>query len=89
MKDLARYRVIPVVASKWEFISDYLGIDHNVSENIDKKYRADPEACCREMFRLWLNGEGGSNSCTWENLLQALEQNKFCTVASDLRKKLT
>ena len=55
-----RINIIQQIAPSWKEFCTNLEFDPNgvTIQTIERKYRYDPETCCREMMQLWLNGRG-------------------------------
>ena len=80
-----KIRIIETVAPKWQRLGDQLEFDELGSklETIKTKNRDDPEACCREMFQLWLKGNG-VRPCSWRKLIELLEDCDFEVLAEQV-----
>ena len=88
MKLLVQWKVISTIATKWMILADLLEFDTSITDNINEKYKGDPELACREVFSRWLKREAKSTP-SWECLLDALENGLDLQVlADDLRSKL-
>ena len=74
MTEPARY-VIPEILGHWQDVAQHC-LHYNVSvvEVIVKDSPNDPERCCRELFKDWLNTENGVGPKTWEVLLEQLKK---------------
>ena len=77
-----KIRIISTVASRWQELGDQLEFDEFGAklDTIKTKNHGDPEACCREMFQLWLKGSG-VRPCSWCNLIELLEDCDFEVLA--------
>ena len=69
-----RVRIIKSLAPQWKNVGYLLDFDPDGQTlyqiEVENKLHG-PEACCQEMFRLWLSGNG--KPATWETLLEVLE----------------
>ena len=81
-----KIKIIETIASKWEKLGDQLEFDKFGAklESIKTKNLNDPEACCREMFKHWLMGNG-VRPCSWRKLAQLLEDCDFKALAEQVR----
>ena len=55
---------------------------------VAKHYTNDPEACCREMFKHWLNGNG-VKPCSWRKLIELFEDCDFDVLAEQVNSIFT
>ena len=70
------------MAAKWWMLGDLLGIE--TVENIKEEHRNMPELCCREIFVRWIRGEG-VQPCTWQKLIELIEDVGHKALANDLK----
>lgn len=87
MKDLLSI-VVWRIAAEWKIVA--YGMDFEIAEVniIEKKCRDDPEECCVELLKRWLQAKPDKN---WEMLLSVLKQVKKLIASSkeiekDVRK---
>lgn len=68
--------VIPRLANRWLPLGLQLGAKAFTLDNIKQSYRNDPEECCREMLKNWLNGKQDCGDCprTWKAFLLVVER---------------
>ena len=77
MWELARY-VIPEIMDQWQDVAQHcLYYDVSIVEVIEKGSANDPERCCSELFKDWLNTENGVGPKTWEVLLEQLKKVEY------------
>ena len=69
-----KVRIISRLAPSWRNLGYIMNFDSTGAkiESIEKKYRGDPEDCCRAMFQHWLSGNG-VRPCSWGTLIELLE----------------
>ena len=79
MKDLHNF-VIPRVATVWKKLADYLEVDLEIIRDIERENGNDPNKCCTELFRKWLNNEIGPEPKLWYNLITTLKEIKELTI---------
>ena len=82
-------KVVPLVASKWEYVGYALGFE---VEQIDiiKADHKEVEKRCEELFHRWLRGDIGKQPKTWSVLLKALSEIPELTAAKEkLKQELT
>ena len=60
-------RVVQEVAAEWEKLALHLQFPHSVIQIIKTDHRY-CEACSRELFRRWLEGEAELKEVTWKGL---------------------
>ena len=89
-KEGMKIRIISTVASRWQELGDQLEFDELGSklDTIETKNRSNPEACCREMFQLWLKGSG-VRPCSWRKLIELLEDCDFEVLAGQVNAVFT
>ena len=75
--------VIPKVAAKWIVVAEFLEFKQPTIEMIEEKGRSDPEKCCAEVFRQWLNSDCGVKPKTWSTLIKTLKQIKDLTAVTE------
>ena len=85
MKDLIHI-VIPRVAAKWITVGVYMDFEFSEIEIIKEKHKDDPEKCCMELFKRWLEGYHEYDK-SWKVLLDILEQIRNLTGATEQIKK--
>ena len=81
--------VIDSVVSRWQKLGDLLEFDNSGTklELIKSTYPANPEACCRDMFRHWLNGNG-VRPCSWRKLIELLKDCHHKVLAEEIQDAL-
>lgn len=69
----AKVRIISRLSSQWQAIGDILEFDGSGAKlmDIELDNNKDPKSCCRDVFRLWLTGEG-VRPCSWQKLIEIL-----------------
>ena len=67
---------IPQLANRWYPLGLGLGAKTFTLDNIRQSHRNDPEECCREMLKNWLNGKQDCGDCsrTWKAFLPVVER---------------
>ena len=85
-----RIKIIETVAPKWKTLGFQLEFDEFGAklDTIETKNRGDPEACCRDMFQLWLKGSG-VRPCSWRKLIELLEDCDFEVLAGQVNAVFT
>ena len=81
--------IIRSLAPNWKNFGDLLEFDAvgEQLELIEAEHKLNgPEACCREMFRHWLKGNG--KPATWKTLLELLEDCDQKHLAKQIRLAL-
>ena len=83
-------KIIKTVAPSWESLGDQMEFDECGSqlELIEAKHPNDPEACCREMFKHWLKGNG-VRPCSWRKLIDLLKDCNYKALADDVNSTFT
>ena len=81
-----KIKIIETIAPKWQKLGDQLEFDEFSTklESIRMKSLNDPEACCREMFKHWLMGNG-VRPCSWRKLIELLKDCDFDVLAEQVR----
>lgn len=88
MSDLHKL-VIPKVAVDWKKIADYLKFDLPTIQIIERRYRNNPEECCDELFRKWLNSNCGQGPKSWCTLITALKEiDELTAVTEEIEQNL-
>ena len=92
MKDLIVIGLIRVIAARWETAAYILGYDTPKINHIKDMNHGDPEYCCFELFRDWVEEYHDGNPKTWFTLLNTIGEDKAFTrsiekVLKDLEKK--
>ena len=85
MKDLIHI-VIPRVAAKWITVAYFMGFELSEIDIIKEKHKDDPEKCCMELFKRWLEGNHECDK-SWKVLLDILKQIRHLTGATEQIKK--
>lgn len=81
--------VIPLLAAKWEDAAYLLGFETPAIESIKELHRGNPNNCCREMLKDWLEANQGVSPKTWSTLLNSVAEHKDLTKAvEDIQEKL-
>lgn len=79
MKDLIKIRLIPLLAAKWETVAYILDYDTPKINNIKKLKREDPENCCQELLRDWIEEKYDGAPKTWFTLLNTIAEDETYT----------
>ena len=84
-----KIRIIETVAPKWQRLGDQLEFDRSGTKLavIKATHPTDPEACCRDMFQHWLNGNG-VGPCSWRKLIELLEDCDLDELATEVQSVL-
>ena len=82
-----KINIIQKVAPFWVDLALNLDFDPTGTTipAIEKKYRYDPEACCREMMQMWLTGRG-TQPATWELLVEILRDCNLIVLAQQVEE---
>ena len=89
MKDLIIIGLIPLLAAKWETVAYILDYDTPKINNIKRSKREDPENCCQELLRDWVEEKHDDAPKTWFTLLNTIAEDETFTRAIDnVLKKL-
>ena len=77
-----KINIIQQVAPHWSTFALNLDFDPTGTtlQNIEQKYRYDPEPCCREMMQMWLRGMG-RQPATWKLLVEILRDCNLIVLA--------
>ena len=81
----AKIEVIKSVAPFWKDVGYFLDFDEYGSyvDSIEKKCSHNPDECCTEMLKQWLQGKA-SRKPTWKDLIDILKDCELNTVADEL-----
>ena len=68
--------VVPRVSSNWKTVGLNLDIENSCLLAIEKSKHYQTDACCTEMFSMWLSlaPHTGSQPLTWRSVLSAIEK---------------
>lgn len=82
-----KINIIKQVAYRWKDFALQLDFDTvgTKVQLIDKKLHSDPEECCQEAMRAWLQGEG-RQPATWELLVEILKDLDLNVLASQIEE---
>jgi len=83
MKDLIIIAV-PELKAYWEDVAYILDYKTPAIDAIKEKYHADPNKCCRELLRDWLEANRGAEKKTWFTLLNSIGADKDFTKAIEV-----
>ena len=85
-----KIRIIETVTPKWQRLGDQLEFDKSGTKLavIKATHSNDPEACCRDMFQHWLNGNG-VKPCSWRKLIELLEDCDLEELAAEVQSACT
>ena len=77
------------MAGIWEDVCTQLDFDEDGTQLsiINKAHHGDPKACCRAMFRHWINGNG--LPCTWRTLVGLLRDLDRKNLAKEIESALS
>ena len=77
------------MAPFWQRLGSLLDFDDYGTELdiIDKRYRSDPEACCRAMLQHWLKGNG-IKPCSWQMMVELIKDADQETLAEEIETLL-
>ena len=84
-----RFGVISSVSHKWHKIGTLLGIEPGPLETIFLRNLKDPEQCCNELFKKWLEGSSAYYPITWNGLVELLEGAGLPLVSENLKIALS
>ena len=92
MKDVIIIGLIPLLAAKWETVAYLLDYDTPKINIIKTSKRENPENCCQELLRNWLEENHDDAPKTWFTLLNTIAEDKTFTrsienVLENLEKK--
>ena len=81
-------KIIDRMADIWEDVCTQLDFDEDGTQLsiIDREHHGDLKACCRAMFKHWLNGNG--LPCTWRTLVELLRDLDKITLAEEIESAL-
>ena len=73
---LLQRSVVPRVSANWKAVGLNLGIQDSCLSAIEKSKPHQPDACCTEMFSMWLGraSHTGGLPLTWSSVLSAVEK---------------
>ena len=82
--------VVPFAAAQWEAVADYLQVSYEKRSAIAASEKGCVEVCCRELFDQWLQQLPGTGSlpCTWEVVLDVVQEAVGSEVAQWIRARL-
>lgn len=81
-------RVVKRIAWRWDDVATRLQFDLDDINRIKRDNLSRSNLSCREMFSLWLKGEG-RQPADWETLIKALREAEFSELAEELQSILT
>ena len=86
LRDLCN-RLLPNLAPHWDSFAIAVELDNDgtILGIIEQKCRDDLEACCRMLFRKWLQQE----KPTWRRVIECLREAKCGQLANDVEEKVT
>ena len=79
--------MIKRIASRWDDVATRLHFDLDVIKCIKKDNHYINNPSCREMFSMWLKGEG-RQPADWETLIKALREAEFSELAEEVQTTL-
>ena len=84
-----RVNIIDQVAPHWRDFATNLDFDPsgNTMQIIDQRNRGDPNACCREMMQMWLQGRG-RQPATLKLLVDILEECNLIVLAEQVNEAI-
>ena len=82
--------VVPFAAAQWEAVADYLQVSYEKQSAIAASERGRVEVCCHELFNQWLQQlpDTGSLPCTWETVLDVVQEAVGSEVVQHIRARL-
>ena len=83
-------KIFTTLSPQWHDIGILMDFDddgHTLDVIVANNIKIGVEACCKEMFQLWLCGLARVEP-TWMNLLKILNDCQMTTLANDIRKAL-
>ena len=82
-------RIIKTLKPNWKIVGDLLEFDDTGTRllDIEDNNRGNPETSCRDMFQLWLMGEGKQPS-SWRALLEILRDGDMKSLATEIEAAL-
>ena len=82
--------VVPFAAAQWEAVADFLQVSYEKRSAIAASEHGCAEVCCRELFDQWLQQLPGTGSlpCTWEVVLDVIQEAVGSEVAQRIRARL-
>ena len=92
MKDLLVMGVVSQLAAEWETVAYLLEYDTPKIDNIKTLKRENPEKCCRELLRDWVEDKPDDAPKTWFTLLNTIAEYETFTrsiekILENLEKK--
>ena len=89
MKDLIIFGLTRQLAAKWETVAYILDYDTPKINNIKRSKHEDPEKCCLELLRDWVEEKHDGTPKTWFTLLNTIaEDETFTRAMENVLKKL-
>ena len=78
-------RIIENISAKWKKVGILFNFDPTgcTIDLIDARHPSDPEACCTDMMKMWLEGRG-RKPASWATLVEVLKNAKFNNLADEL-----
>ena len=76
VKDLFIMGVVSQLAAKWETVAYILDYDTPKIDNIKTSKRENPEKCCQELLRDWVEDKHDDNLKTWFLLLNTIAEDE-------------
>lgn len=80
-----RIRIMDTVASEWRQFGIALGLRSSNIDTIKAECNRNVKTCTERLFNLWVHRAG---NCSWDGLLEALENAGFNNLVQDLQKAL-
>ena len=78
VKDLRIMGVVSQLAAEWETVAYILDYDTHKIVNI-KRSKHDPEKCCQELLRDWVEDKHDDTPKTWFTLLNTIAEDETFT----------
>ena len=80
-------QIIQNIAAKWKEVGILFNFDPTGRTNdlINARNSSDPEACCTDMMKVWLEGKG-RQPATWATLVEVLRNANFNCLANDMEQ---
>jgi len=75
---------IPLLKAYWEDVAYILDYDTSAIDAIKKQHHTDPNNCCRELLKDWLEVSRGADEKTWLTLLNSIGEKRDLTRTIEL-----
>lgn len=83
-----RCNIISSICHKWQTFGRLIDMKESQIETISMKHQKDPEACCIDILRKWMERGSGDYPVSWDGLIELLGDLSLTDVAEELENAL-